>query len=130
MVNKRVCFLDLDKAKEALESFTKVEELGRGFDALAGKGHSYLKLNEYNEASKCFKQVLEVDPYDSEALYGLGLIEYHKENLKQAQDHLYKSVVQDDDNLDAWIHLAEIFKKTKQTDREKIALEKIDELKG
>ncbi|NHK32464.1 MAG: tetratricopeptide repeat protein [Asgard group archaeon] len=127
-LTKGYIYLDLDKAEEALESFIKVEELGRGFDALAGKGHSLLKLDKQNEADKCFKQLLKIDPYDPEALHGLGIIEYQKNNLKQAQDYLYKSVVQDDNNLDAWIFLVEIFKKTKQTEREKIALEKIAEL--
>ncbi len=129
-LTKGYAYLDLNNAKEALVCFEKVEVLGKGSDALAGKGHSYLKLNNYPEASKCFKQVIEIDPYDPEALHGLGIIEYQNNNLKQAQDYLYKSVVQDDDNLDAWIHLAEIFQKTKQTEREKIALEKIAKLKG
>jgi tetratricopeptide (TPR) repeat protein len=128
-LTKGYIYLDLDKAEEALESFLKVEELGRAPDALAGKGHSLLKLDKQNEADKCFKQLLKIDPYDPEALHGLGIIEYQNNNLKQAQDYLYKSVVQDDSNLDAWTHLAEIFKITKQAEREKIALDKIAELK-
>jgi tetratricopeptide (TPR) repeat protein len=126
---KGYAYLSIDESEKALHCFEKVEKLGRKEIALSGKGHSLMKLNELEKAESCFQEAIKVDPYDPEALYGLGVIAYKKENLKAATEHLYRSVVQDEDNLEAWEMLAEIYKKTKDTEKEKVALAKITELK-
>ncbi|NHJ49755.1 MAG: tetratricopeptide repeat protein [Asgard group archaeon] len=125
---KGYILMDLKKYDEALTSFSKVEEMGREQSVLAGKGYCYLMLGKEKEAIDHFERALKIDPYDPEALFGLGQYEYQMKNWKQAHRYLHRCVVQDDDNIDAWVMLADIFKNTNQTEEEKIALDKVKEL--
>ena len=126
---KGYALLNIEKSKKALQCFVEVEKLGRKEIALSGKGHALRKLNEPEKAEKSFQEAIKIDPYDPEALFGLGMIAYKNENLKSATKFLYRSVIQDDDNLEAWETLAEIYKKTKDVEKEEAALAKISELK-
>ena len=126
---KGYVMLELDKAEEAISCFKKVDELGHGLDVSNGKGHAYRKMNKLQEAKEWYNRAYKLDPYDPEALFGLGIVEFESQNLKDAQEFLYKSVIQDEQNLDAWEVLAKIYKKTKQNEKEKVAIDKIKELK-
>ncbi len=126
---KGYALLNIEKSKKALQCFVEVEKLGRKEIALSGKGHALRKLNELEKAEKSYQEAIVIDPYDPEALFGLGIIAYKNEKLKLATKFLYRSVIQDDDNLEAWETLAEIYKKTKDAEKEKAALAKISELK-
>ena len=125
---KGFALINLNKIELALDCFNNAEKFGTKNDVLIGKGHAYRKLHNYKEAKSFYQAAISIDPYDSEALFGLGAIEFENNNLKNAQEYLYKSVVQDEDNLDAWKILAEIYKATKQKENEKVAKEKINEL--
>ncbi|MGC9781508.1 MAG: tetratricopeptide repeat protein [Candidatus Heimdallarchaeota archaeon] len=127
---KGYTLLDLEKSEQALDCFEKVSELGRSNDALTGKGHAYRKIEKFKEASKNYSEAIKLDPYDPEALFGLGVIEFENKNNKKALEYLYKCVVQDDDNADAWKVLAELYKILNQEDNVKIALDKIKELES
>lgn len=126
---KGYALLNIEKSEEALQCFVEIEKLGRKEVALSGKGHALRKLNELEKATKSYQEAIKIDPYDPEALFGLGMIAYKNENLKSATKFLYRSVIQDDDNLEAWEILAEIYKKTNDVEKEKAALTKISELK-
>ncbi|NHJ05481.1 MAG: tetratricopeptide repeat protein [Candidatus Heimdallarchaeota archaeon] len=126
---KGYTLIDLNKLEQALDCFGKVEKLGRKEMVYTGKGHALRKLNRLKEAKANYQFALHTDAYDSEALFGLGVIEYKENNIKEAKDLLSKSVIQDDTNLEAWELLAEVFNQIKDKEREKIALEKISELK-
>ncbi|HUT80949.1 MAG TPA: tetratricopeptide repeat protein [Candidatus Bathyarchaeia archaeon] len=128
LIAKGYILLDLDKNEEALDCFTKAEKLDGKMELLAGKGHAFRKLNKQNEAKNYYTMALKHDPYDPEALMGLGLLSFEEKKLKEAQGYLYKSVVQDEENLEAWKVLYEIFKVTNQNDKEQIAKNKIAEL--
>jgi len=125
---KGYTLLDLEKYDDALSSFEGAEKLGYRGDLLSGKGQALRKLGKIEEAKSHFNKVIESDPYDFEALFGLGMLEYEQANLKEAQELLYKSVIQYDDNVEAWTTLAEIFKINKDTERESVARKKIREL--
>ena len=126
---KGYALLNIEKSEKALQCFVEVEKLGRKEVVLSGKGHALRKLDELEKAESTYKAAIKIDPYDPEALFGLGIIAYKNEDLKLATKFLYRSVIQDDDNLEAWEILAEIYKKTKDTEKEKVALTKISELK-
>jgi tetratricopeptide (TPR) repeat protein len=125
---KGYTLLDLEKYEEALSSFEGAEKLGYRGDLLSGKGQALRMLGRIEEAKSHFDEAIKNDPYDFEALYGLGMLEYEQENIKEAQELLYRSVIQYEENIDAWITLAEIFKTNKDKDREKVARKKIKEL--
>ena len=125
---KAYAFIDKGNWELALECFEKVEKLGRQDLAFTGKGHVLRELNQLKKAKANYQLALQIDPYDSEALFGLGSIEFLEENLKEAKELLYKSVVQDAENLEAWKILAEAYSITKDKKREKIARDKIEEL--
>ena len=125
---KAYAFIDKEEWEKALECFDKVEKLGRQDLAFTGKGHVLKNLNQMKKSKANFQLALQIDPYDAEALFGLGSIEFLEDNLKEAKELLYKSVVQDDENLEAWKLLADAYKITKDKKREKIARDKIEEL--
>ena len=52
-----------------------------------------------------FKQVLEIDPDDTVALYGLGDVAFYRENFKEAVTHLEKVVVLDEKYSAAYLLL-------------------------
>jgi tetratricopeptide (TPR) repeat protein len=126
---KGYAYLHIDESKKALDCFKEVEKLGRKEIALSGKGRALLKLNELEEAEVSFKEAIKFDPYDPEALFGLGVLAFKKDDMKNAADQLYRSVVQDEDNLEAWEFLAKIYKKTNDIEKEKVAIAKVKELK-
>ena len=125
---KGYAYLFIEKSEKALHCFEEVEKLGNKEMAFSGKGRALLNLNELEKAESNFKEAIKLDPYDPEALFGLGVIAYKKDDLKNAAEQLYRSVVQDEDNVEAWKFLAEIYKKTNDAEREKVALAKIAEL--
>ncbi|MCK5047689.1 MAG: tetratricopeptide repeat protein, partial [Candidatus Heimdallarchaeota archaeon] len=126
---KGYALLNMEESEKALQCFVAVEKLGRREVALSGKGHALRKLNELEKAKTSYQEAIKIDPYDPEALFGLGVIAYKNENLKDATKLLYRSVIQDTDNLETWEILAEIYKKTNDAEKEKVALAKISELK-
>ncbi len=126
---KGYIFLDETKYNEALICFSKVEELGQKDLVYVGKGHALRKLGKLEEAKANYKQGIGIDPYDAEALFGLGAIEYKNDNLKQALDYLYRSVIQDEEIVDAWEILVEVYRLLKKPDKEKIAQDKLNTLK-
>jgi tetratricopeptide (TPR) repeat protein len=127
-LTKGYILIDMNQFDEAIINFEKVEKFGREEEVLAGKGYCYLKLNEFDKANKLYNTALQIDPYDPEALFGKGFLEHHYKNWKHAENYLYRCVVQDEVNLDAWKLLADVYKQTKQSKKEEIAREKIKEL--
>lgn len=125
---KGYALLEMGQAEEALECFEKLEKLGQVADIYNGKGHALRLMDRDNEAKECYEAILKIDPYDPEALFGLGAIAFQKNELKEALDYLYKSVVQDEDNLEAWKILADVYTGLNMPDKKKVVLAKIDEL--
>ena len=129
-LSKGYALFDLEKYEEAMTCFEKVRELGYPDDVYNGMGHVLRKLDRLKESEQNYQRALKLDPFDPEALFGLGMIEYSKKNLKKAREFLYKSIVQDEENLEAWEAIAEVYKLTNDTKREEIARNKIKELKA
>ncbi len=126
---KGYIFLNEEKYDEAIISFSKVEELGQKESVYTGKGHALRKMDKFEEAETNYKLALGIDPYDAEALFGLGAIEYRNNKLKQALDYLYRSVVQDEEIVEAWEILVEVYRLLKKPEKEKIARDKLKALK-
>lgn len=126
---KGYLFLDEEKYNEAISCFSEVEELGQKELVYIGKGHALRKLEQFEDAETIYKLAFGIDPYDAEALLGLGAIEYRNKNLKKALDYLYKSVVQNEEILEAWEILVEVYRLLKKPDKEKIARDKLKALK-
>lgn len=126
---KGYALMDLNKLEESLACFEQLENTNLQEIVLNGKGHALRKLQKLQEARKHFEKAIKLDPYDWDALFGLGLIEYAEKNLKKAREFLSKSVIQEEENLEAWEVLEKIFIETEDFEREKAAKEKIKALK-
>ena len=124
-------YLHLDEKdfEKALGCFERVEKLGYKEMTLVGKGHALRGLEKIESAITNYKQAISLDPYDAEALFGMGVIELKNQNPKKALEFLYKSVVQDEEIIEAWEALVEVYQLLKQADKEKIAQDKVKELK-
>jgi len=126
---KGYIYLDEKKFEKALGCFERIEKLGYKEMAFVGKGHALRGMKKIENAEANYKLAIGVDPYDAEALFGLGIIELKNQNPKKALEFLYKSVVQDEEIIEAWEALVEVYRLLKQPDKEKIAQDKIKELK-
>jgi len=126
---KGYALLKEEKAEKALHCFLEVEKLSDKIDVATGKGHAYRMLKKLKKAKSSYSEALAKDPYDAEALFGLGVIAYSANNLKRATELLYRCVVQDESHLQAWELLADIYRKTKQEEKEQVALEHVAKLR-
>ena len=55
-------------------------------------GHEYLANDDLDEAAKCFRGALKINPRHYNALYGLGLIEQKQERFALAEHHFRKAL--------------------------------------
>lgn len=80
-----ICFV-LKDYKNTLFWLKEALELSSAFSVDLNKkiGHTYRKLQLYEEAKQCFQALIEQDPYDFEALFALGLCEEEQKNYKKA----------------------------------------------
>ncbi|MBD3192993.1 MAG: tetratricopeptide repeat protein [Candidatus Heimdallarchaeota archaeon] len=125
---KGFALLGLQEHEKALDCFQTVKEQKQDKELLIGKGHAFRHLSQYKKARNCYQQVLRRDPYAAGALFGLGVLALINNDLKRARDYLYKSVAQDEANLEAWKQLAEVYRRLDDSKREAIVREKIAQL--
>jgi len=71
-----------------------------------------------------FHQVLEIDPEDALANFGLGELEIERENFEKAQDHLKKAIIADQKYSVAYLALAKAQLNLKQDQLAKATLNK------
>jgi tetratricopeptide (TPR) repeat protein len=121
--------LDEKSFEKALGCFERVEKLGFNEMTFVGKGHALRGMGKIENAIIIYKKALDKDPYDAEALFGLGVIELKNDNPKKALEYLYKSVVQDEEIIESWEALVEVYRLLKKPDKEEIARNKVKELK-
>lgn len=53
-------------------------------------GTSFMKMDEYDEAVKCFEWVLDKSPRNNQAIYDMAVIQYNQKKFEQALDYILK----------------------------------------
>ena len=95
------------KAERLLSEQNKKQEEASTFLQL---GELLLKMEEYDEAEKCFLDALKKDPESATAYAGLGVIYTRpaKEDFKKAAQYFENALRSDPDDLTVWSNLAEV----------------------
>jgi tetratricopeptide (TPR) repeat protein len=73
------------------------------------KGQSYLAAENYDKARIEFRNVLQIDPKDSEALYETGVIAEKQGNVRQAAQYYQAAIDVSPDNANARFRLARLY---------------------
>lgn len=110
----------------------KAEATIKQFEVLGdeAKRKNELKEKEQQEYAELmrkesmFKEVLEIDPDDALANYGLGEIEYKRKNYLSAQQYLDKAILSDPKYSVAYLLLAKVLKESLKTQEFKLLAEK------
>jgi folate-binding protein YgfZ len=113
---------EMHKAEATLKQFEQ-------FGVEANKRDQKEKVLAQEKADKekresMFHQVLEIDPEDALANFGLGELEIERENFEKAQDHLQKAILADQKYSVAYLALAKAQLKLKQDQLAKATLTK------
>ncbi|MEA2070728.1 MAG: tetratricopeptide repeat protein [Asgard group archaeon] len=116
----------LHNYEDALSYFRKVEVLGKEEFVYTEKARIYKNQNKKKLASKFYFKALEVDPFDSEALFGLGELAIQEKDWKKARDYLTKSVIQNEKNIAAWKLLVKVYQQLSDSKREQIAKKRVN----
>lgn len=96
-----------EKSKATLKSFAKF-----GKDANEKRAKDELdkkQLKEWEEREGLFSQVLEIDPEDTLANYGIGSIAVEKKDWARARDHLEKVLAVDEKYSVAYLALGKAY---------------------
>ncbi len=114
--NMSLFLMRLGKIEEAEEqkSLATVKSFQSFGDEAKAKENEALinqkKQSEWLQRESMFKQVLEIDPEDTLANYGLGSIAVEKEDWQVAKDHLNKVIEQDPKYSVAYLALGKAYK--------------------
>jgi tetratricopeptide (TPR) repeat protein len=92
---------DIEEARNLLQKSVDLEEWA---PALVNLGEVYRRLKEPQMAQHCFERATVLDPSDSEAWYGLGLM-YRRTDEAQAREMFEKAAALDPENGPAWREL-------------------------
>ncbi len=80
-----------DNDEGAIREFNKaIENHPNHMLTYCAMGTSYMKLDKYDEAVKCFERVFEMSPRNNQALYDMAVIHYNKKQFKQALEYILK----------------------------------------
>jgi len=99
-----------ENPEKALEHFQKAQTASpRLPDLFMSIGHSYLKMQQLQDAEEAFFQSLEIDPDSAAALYGLGLVYLQMRQFNDAAEALMDAVGRIYHNPNAHYFLGEAF---------------------
>ncbi|EDN66664.1 Tetratricopeptide repeat protein [Beggiatoa sp. PS] len=99
-----------DNPEQALKHFQTAQIASpRLPDLHSNIGHSYLKMQQLQDAEEAFFQALEIDPDSAAALYGLGLVYLQMRQFNDAAETLMDSVGRIYHNPSAHYSLGEAF---------------------
>jgi predicted AlkP superfamily phosphohydrolase/phosphomutase/tetratricopeptide (TPR) repeat protein len=99
-----------ENPEQALEHFQKAQTASpRLPDLQSSIGHSYLKMQQLQDAEEAFFQGLEINPDSAAALYGLGLVYLQMRQFTDAAETLMDSVGRIYHNPNAHYFLGEAF---------------------
>lgn len=116
---------DYRKAKELL---LQIPGTDADIEVKCSLGIIHLKLNEYDEAQKCFEQVLKVSPKNFDALFNLAQIFTFQEKYDEALETYTKAVKENDKNIDCYLNIGNIYYLKSDYEKALEALEKAKEV--
>jgi tetratricopeptide (TPR) repeat protein len=122
--------LILEKYSSVLSVLNEITFSTERAFVFATKGHAHYGLGEWEEAVKNYRKSLELDPYESEVLFGMGRLSFKAREDKQAQEFLQKAVIQDEDHLLAWKFLHRIYQLREDQRRALVAEKAIKRLES
>src|SRR5690606_15601383 len=83
----------LGRYKEALECYNEWFHLsGPDAELMVQIAHCYLKMGEYDKASRIFKKANRLDPYNDEVYYLIGRCHYKKGEYVSAIHQYQKAI--------------------------------------
>jgi len=88
------------------------------------EGELLFAKGKIKEAKKCFIDLLEEDPENSEALNNLGVICHALGKIQEAEDYFLKALAIKGDYLDPLLNLADLYQSVKRWKEAAIQLEK------
>ena len=97
-----------EKSQATLKSFQKFGDEAK--HKAMEEEQKKAKLNEWDQRESMFKQVLEIDPDDTLANYGLGSIAVEKQEWEKARQHLERVLIQDPKYSVAYLALGKTYK--------------------
>ena len=113
-----VLLVSQNKPRKALPYFRKaMESVSHMPDIHVKVGEAFIKLKEWDEATKAFNKALGIDPHNAGAHLGLGIALLRKDDVEDAADHLLTSVSLIFNNALAHYFLGEAFYRLEMYDR-------------
>lgn len=97
--------------KKAKENLLKTPNLNSNTDALFKLGTSHFKLGEYEDAKKCFEQILKLTPKDINTLLNLAQLLEQQGNYEEAIEIYNKILSQNDKDILAYLRIGNIYSK-------------------
>lgn len=110
--------------KKAKELFLQIPDSEIDAEAKYELGLTHLKLNEYDEAKKCFEQVLKNSPKNFGALFNLAKVLHFQKKYDEALEAYSKALKEDDKNLDCYLNIGNIYYQKSEYDKALEILEK------
>lgn len=104
---------------KAVEFFKRVLAINKGsIRSLLHLGVIFKTAKEYKKAYKCFKGVLDIEPQNSIANYGIARVyQIMGENDEETIGHFLKCIEADPNNIKAYIQIGIIYLKNKNLDK-------------
>ena len=104
-----MCF-QIGRFRQALSIYLDAyREFGPDMELLVSAGRCYLELNSPKEAGKFLQKAIQVDPYDDEAHYYLGVCHFQVGRFKEAIDCFSEAIKLDDRREEYYAHLAKSY---------------------
>lgn len=113
---------------KAKELFLQIPDSEIDLEAKYKLGLTHLKLNEYDEAKKCFEQVLKNSPKDFGALFNLAKVLHFQKKYDEALEAYSKALKEDDKNLDCYLNIGNIYYQKCEYDKALEVFEKAKEI--
>jgi len=126
--NKSLFYMKLGLIKEAedeksaatIKSFQKFGQEAQEKEKIVAEEKR--KQDELLKREQMFLDVLQIDPDDSLALFGLGSIEYERGNLAKAQELLRRTISVDRDYTQAYLYLGKTLLKENKSEAKEVFL--------
>ena len=78
------------------------------------KGEALFSEGKLEEAERCFLNLLDNNPADSEILNNVGVIHYTRGNLEEAETFFFRAIAAEDEYQEALINLANLYENSKR----------------
>lgn len=93
------------------------------------KAEEYLRMDKYDKAIECCREILEFDPESDRAYYGIGMAYYGTGDSTKAIENLNKAIDLNDSNFDSYYALAGVYRNENRHEEAIKCLERAIEIK-